>query len=272
MGYSTDFSGSFELNKPLSPKMKEFLIQFAETRRMGRNQHPIYGVQGEFYVGAHSDGQMGQSRSSDVIDHNTQPSTQPGLRCQWIPNGDGTAIEWDGGEKFYCYTEWLMYLIHKILAPNGYVLNGQVTWQGEETGDVGEIIVENNKVFTKPYRQRKKEITLENCQGYSYPNGYATIPMQTDIVLDEETMRAANIAVMKKAVAVEKKAPTKKAPVKKSSKKKSVTIKIEGLKEDLNDKQMKALMKVVRQYTEGLVDKKESEYTLKHKKTELKAS
>lgn len=270
MGYTTDFSGSFELNKPLSPKMKEFLTKLAETRRMARRQHPIFGIEGEFYVDSHSDGHMGQSSTPDIIDNNNPPSTQPGLWCQWIPNEDGTAIEWDGGEKFYSYTEWLMYLIHKILAPNGYVLNGQMTWQGEETGDVGEIYVENNKVFTEPYHGKKKEFTFENCRAYLYGKGEIVIPMQTDIVLDEETMRAANIADMKKVrevVAVEKKTPVKKTP-----KKKSVTIKIEGLKNDLDEKQMKALLKVVRQYTEGLVDKKESEYTLKHKRKELKAN
>lgn len=279
MGYTTEFSGSFELNKPLSPKMKEFLTKLAETRRMGRMQHPIFGIEGEFYVGAHNDGQMGQSHSEDVIDHNTPPSTQPGLWCQWIPNEDGTAIEWDGGEKFYSYTEWLMYIIHKILAPNGYILNGHMTWQGEETGDVGEIYVENNKVFTEPYHGKKTEIKIEDVFKDEYVSGKGFVKsknfMRVDIVLEEETMRAANIADMKKVrevVAVEKKAPTKKTPVKKTPKKKSVTIKIEGLKNDLDEKQMKALLKVVRQYTEGLVDKKESEYTLKHKRKELKAN
>ncbi|GIV43869.1 MAG: hypothetical protein KatS3mg035_0992 [Bacteroidia bacterium] len=273
MGYTTDFLGSFKLNKPLSPKMKEFLTKFAETRRMARKQPEMYGVEGEFYVDSHSDGQMGQSRTSDIIDYNNPPITQPGLWCQWVPNENGTAIEWDCGEKFYYYTEWLMYLIHKILAPNGYVLNGQVTWQGEETGDVGEIYVENNKVFTEPYHGKKKEFNLTDCRVYHYGKGEILIPMRTDIVLDEETMRAVNIADMKKVVevAVEKKAPAKTATAKKTPKRKSVTIKIEGLKDDLNEKQMKALMQVVRQYTEGLVDKKESEYTLKHKKTELKA-
>lgn len=269
MGYTTDFSGSFELNKPLSPKMKEFLIQLAETRRMVRNQHPTFGIGGEFYVGAHSDGQMGQSNSPDVMDHNQPPSTQPGLWLQWIPNADGTAIEWDCGEKFYYYKEWLMYLIHKILAPNGYVLNGQVTWQGEETGDVGEIYVENNKVFTEPYHGKKNEFTLEHCEKFKNV-------MRTDIVLDEETMKAVNIKSLKKSAQkeakkeIEKAAPVK-VPVKKTPKKKTVSIKIEGLKEDLSERQMKSLMNVIRQYTEGLVDKKESEYTVKYKRTELKA-
>jgi predicted phosphohydrolase len=83
------------------------------------------------------------------------------------------AIEWDGGEKFYNYTEWLVYLINKVLAPNGYVLNGVVEWSGEETGDVGEITVEDNKVFVQEWKGNKQEITPQNVGGY----------MRTDVVL-----------------------------------------------------------------------------------------
>lgn len=71
---------------------------------------------------------------------------QPGLWCQWIPNGDGTAIVWDEGEKFYEYVEWIEYLIHHFLAPWGYELDGSVTWQGEETDDKGIIVITSNVV------------------------------------------------------------------------------------------------------------------------------
>ena len=271
MGYTTDFSGSFGLkNKPLSPKMIEFLNHFSETRRMARNQPKEFGIQGEFYVGSHNDGQMGQSDKGNVIDHNSPPSTQPGLWCQWTPSEDGTRIEWDGGEKFYYYTEWLLYLIHKILKPNGYVLEGVVMWNGEETGDVGEIIVEDNKVFTEPYKGKKKEIKINSVASNNYVSGKGFVEsknfMRPDVVLSsDDPEKPEPKAPAKKVVA-------KKTPVaKKPARKKSVTIKIEGLKSDLTEREMKTLMNVVRQYTEGLVDKKESEYTLKHKKTELKA-
>jgi hypothetical protein len=35
-----------------------------------------------------------------------------------------------------------------VLAPNGYVLNGVVEWDGEGRGDFGEITVVDNRVFT----------------------------------------------------------------------------------------------------------------------------
>jgi hypothetical protein len=184
MGYTTDFSGSFELNKQLGPNMKEFLTKLNETRRMKRKVSDKFGVDGEFFVGG--TGSFGQDSTGDVVDYNEPPSTQPGLWCQWTPTQDGMGIEWDGGEKFYNYTEWLVYIINKLLEPNGYVLNGVVQWQGEEVGDVGEIFVEDNKVFTQEWKGSKNEIEPCDVQKNSYSNGKFNLLidyMQTDLVL-----------------------------------------------------------------------------------------
>ena len=147
MGYTTDFDGSFNITPVLSQKDNEFLTKFSETRRMARNVGPEYGEEGEFYVDG--TGWAGQDSDTTVINYNKPPSTQPGLWCQWVPTDDGSELVWDGGEKFYNYVEWLDYLIDKILAPRGYVINGECQWFGEERDDVGVIIVENNKVTTK---------------------------------------------------------------------------------------------------------------------------
>lgn len=147
MGYTTDFEGRFLLNKKLDDQTYEFLKKFNQTRRMKRNVSPEYGVEGEFYVDG--GGFMGQADENNVIDHNTPPRTQPGLWCQWMPSEDKKGIEWDGGEKFYRYIEWLGYLITKILAPKGYVLNGRVRWQGADPSDTGVIIIKDNKIRTE---------------------------------------------------------------------------------------------------------------------------
>ena len=81
-----------------------------------------------------------------MTDSNKPPTGQPGLWCQWTPNDDGTAIVWDGGEKFYDYVAWLEYLVKNFLKPWGYVLNGTVNWSGEDQGDVGKIVAKDNKV------------------------------------------------------------------------------------------------------------------------------
>jgi hypothetical protein len=184
MGYTTDFSGTFNLNKELSPKMAQYLTLFNETRRMKRNTDEVFGVDGEFFV--FGGGDFGQDHEENIVDFNNQPSTQPSLWCQWIPTEDRMGIEWDCGEKFYSYTEWLVYLIHKILAPNGYVLNGVVEWNGEETGDVGEIFVEDNKVFIQEWKGNKEEVTAQSATGFNYVNGKFTETkdyMRTDVVL-----------------------------------------------------------------------------------------
>ena len=186
MGYTTDFSGTFNLNRELSPKMAQYLTLFNETRRMNRNADEVFGVQGEFFV--FGGGSYGQDQEPNIVDFNNQPSTQPSLWCQWTPTSDRMGIEWDSGEKFYNYTEWLVYLIHKFLAPNGYILNGVVEYSGEEMGDVGEIVVVDNRVFVREKYQDgdNGEITPQNATGFNYVNGKFTETkdyMRTDVVL-----------------------------------------------------------------------------------------
>lgn len=144
MGYTTDFNGVFQLNKKLDDATHEFLKKFADTRRMKRDLGPEYGVEGEFYVDG--GGFAGQDREDNVINSNSPPSTQPGLWCQWVPTEDGMGIEWDGGEKFYHYVDWIKYIISNFLQPKGYELNGEVYFQGEDSADFGIIRIENNVV------------------------------------------------------------------------------------------------------------------------------
>lgn len=159
MGYTTEFNGSFKLDRPLTPEHKRYLIKFAETRRMSRNPEiastledperiavglPI-GESGAYFTGGL--GFAGQDDDPSVIDHNYQPPGQPGLWCQWVPNEDGTEIVWDEGEKFYEYIEWITYLIEHFLKRWGYVLNGEVKWCGEDVwNDRGTISIKDNVV------------------------------------------------------------------------------------------------------------------------------
>src|SRR5216117_2712686 len=103
MGYTTDFAGQFNLDKPLSDEDYNFLCKFRDTRRMARNLPPEYGIDGEFFVDGTGFG--GQDRDSTIINYNLPPKTQPGLWCKWIPTADKLGIEWDGEEKFYNYIE-----------------------------------------------------------------------------------------------------------------------------------------------------------------------
>jgi hypothetical protein len=158
MGYHTDFKGHFTFDHPLTDAQREYLTKFNQTRRMKRNSFKVetfpdpvrnavglpVGLDGGYFVGAA--GSYGQDHDSSVTDYNREPAGQPGLWCQWAPNASGTKLEWDGGEKFYNYIEWLEYIITHFLAPWGRTITGVVKWDGEEQGDDGKIIVKDNKI------------------------------------------------------------------------------------------------------------------------------
>lgn len=110
MGYCTEFYGSIKFNKPVTDELRDKVNKFNETRHEG----PGY----------------------------------PGIWCDWIIDDDGELC-WDGYEKFYEYSEWLEYLIKNFFEPEGYVLNGQVEFDGEEYGDSGFLVVEDNEVSMK---------------------------------------------------------------------------------------------------------------------------
>lgn len=163
MGYTTDFSGEFKVSPPLKPEHQKYLRVFSETRRMSRNPalavdlpDPVreaagldIGVEGQYFVGGI--GYAGQDEDPSITNYNEPPAAQPGLWCQWEPNEEGTAIRWDGGEKFYEYVKWLQYLLDHFLIPWGYTLDGEVEWQGEDRDDRGKIIVQANQVSIKLY-------------------------------------------------------------------------------------------------------------------------
>lgn len=167
MGYTTDFNGQFDLNKPLTPEHKAYLEAFAGTRRMKRDAYttedrpdpvrlaaglPI-GLDGGYFVGEGGHAGQGDMNADyekiGIVAYNHPPCDQPSLWCQWVPSHDGTAIVWDGGEKFYEYVDWIEYLIQHFLKPWGYVLNGEVEWFGEDANDRGMICIEDNVVKTK---------------------------------------------------------------------------------------------------------------------------
>lgn len=163
MGYTTEFKGRFEFNKPISKELAEYINLFSETRHMKRDNKKIkeiypdwknrcffgcLGKEGEFFL----DPEYDYSNDESIININTPPSTQLSLWCQWEVSSDRKYLQWNSAEKFYCYIEWLQYIIENFIKtdPNGYVLNGQVFWQGENARDKGVLEVNNNEIFWYP--------------------------------------------------------------------------------------------------------------------------
>lgn len=92
MGYSTDFKGQFDFNKPLDDKTYHLLVALAKTRRVIRRvrKEDGYGIDGKFYVGEENEGPR-------CMDSNRPPRTQPCLYLQWVPTEDRMHLKWDGG-------------------------------------------------------------------------------------------------------------------------------------------------------------------------------
>lgn len=149
MGYTTYFKGEIEIDPPLNIKELNFLMQFAETRRIHREQGPYY-VAGQGRV-------LPDARVGGVINNNNPPDGQPGLWCDWIPTEDGDALVWNEAEKFYHGAEWMMYLIQHFLGEEplakkelpflqGHILNGTIEARGQDHLDTWLLVVEDNVV------------------------------------------------------------------------------------------------------------------------------
>ena len=149
MGYHTDFNGQFELefkDLGVQGEVTTLVNGLADTRRVARDNSKLpegdWGIEGEFYI---VDDNLG------VVDSSQPPRTQPELYLQWVieERKGNFFLEWNGGEKFYEYIPWLEYLINSIFIPNKVILNGEVTWQGEDCSDIGLIQIKNNKINIK---------------------------------------------------------------------------------------------------------------------------
>lgn len=163
MGYTTDFSGSVDIQPPLNEDEISFLDDFNRSRRMHRTKGPLF-VKGS--------GMMGQGSDADVLAYNNPDPDQPGLWCQWVPDEyadpEGSGLTWDGGEKFYNAAEWMEYIVNRLLSPAAreyvdkhkdedprlasftcdHVINGTIEAEGEESGDLWQITVTDNVVDT----------------------------------------------------------------------------------------------------------------------------
>jgi hypothetical protein len=186
MGYTTDFSGAFQLDRELTDAQVEYLLKFSNTRRMKRDPLSLevlpdplrekvglpIGKDAEFYV---DDSNMG------VLEINYPPSTQPGLWCQWIVGDDNQTICWDGGGKFYNYVEWLEYIIENFLKRWDYTLNGEVGFQGEEFEDRGTIKVVDNAITVVEESELLGDIDAL-CERYNSDSDYEAKDFAEDIM------------------------------------------------------------------------------------------
>lgn len=125
MGYTTTFTGSIKLSRPLTLAEAKELLEFND-------------------------------------DPDTIPQPKPGDGyMQWVPAESLEAIVWDGNEKFYDYTPWLRWMCD-WLQKRGIGACGQLLWRGEDRSDAGEILVVDNVVSDRKGKVVKspKPLTL----------------------------------------------------------------------------------------------------------------
>jgi len=120
MGYTTDFIGSFQFNREVSVKEKEYINRFSDTRRMkrdvnklmelyeGKHGYPfpyllsgqvmnntpetIYGKDGEYF--AREDGNSGQVEDNSILDYNLPPG-----QAEYTGGGDDFSKRWAENQK-----------------------------------------------------------------------------------------------------------------------------------------------------------------------------
>ena len=174
MGYNTYFSGKLAFNKPLDKRLNDFLDSFFKTRHFVYSKNKILevlnthgismskvippgftdcGEHGEFLMDnafTHLTDRNGnlvtfEDCFDDLMDFNLTPKIIPSLWCDFEITDKGEKILFVDG-KNYGYVKWINFLIENFFFPAGYILNGEVEYQGENEDDKGKIVCENNKI------------------------------------------------------------------------------------------------------------------------------
>ena len=153
------------------------------TRRMMRSRYingKDYGIDGQYFGDeTRYDGsgkyQWKTYYQGKPFRCNVPPRTQFIFFLRWTFDETNQTIVWDQGEKFYYYIEWLIYLINNIFHPRGYVLSGEIKWQGEYDNDFGVISIDDdgqNNVYVKNlcengYRYSNEKLDLTQMIKFS---------------------------------------------------------------------------------------------------------
>jgi len=66
--------------------------------------------------------------------------------CPWEAGSGGRSIVPSEHECPRDFEEWITWIVEKFLAPYGTIVNGEVTWYGEEAPDCGKIRIVDNKI------------------------------------------------------------------------------------------------------------------------------
>ena len=160
MGYSIDLDGKIKISPKLKANDKEFLDKFFQIRHMKRDMSKLKGISknaikefgkdGCFYLKDYYDDIKEMPDDKTIININDS-GDMPSLWCdlEIVEENGESFVQWNGSEKTYgvnVENGWFNWLIDNLFKPCGYVLDGEMTWQGEYDDDTGTIKIENNIV------------------------------------------------------------------------------------------------------------------------------
>lgn len=109
----------------------------SEVTRANQVVHDSQGIRGGNEVSGRLAGLRNRVTASRSTQHEIAPN---GEKWSYIMGQYWVAVNLDN------YVEWLEYLIQHFIAPWGYKLNGAVVWHGEDSDDIGRIVVTDNVV------------------------------------------------------------------------------------------------------------------------------
>lgn len=66
----------------------------------------------------------------------------------WSINKEGTELYIECSGSAYYWEEVLQLMVDQFFTPKGIILNGEMTWDGEEGGDLGRLIVKDSIIRT----------------------------------------------------------------------------------------------------------------------------
>jgi hypothetical protein len=122
MGYYVYYSGEISVSPPLSEEDAAVVRAFVNSERTESTQSIFAAI--------------ADSAEPDL----------PGYDGLLEVSGDRASLVPEEEESHHGVRLWLKLLAEHFLAPKGYVSNGEVLWEGEDSDDAGCIYVKDNRV------------------------------------------------------------------------------------------------------------------------------
>src|ERR1022692_2080697 len=138
MGYSVYYNGEIDISPELSDEHATLLDE-----ALTKSNPALLGITAEEGQGLYHgcDWQLSGGRLS--VEGESRGEQDESFRSRNHSSGGRLSVE---GESRGEQDEWLRLLNVRFFQPNGYTLSGEVSWEGDQSGDTGVIHLDDNRV------------------------------------------------------------------------------------------------------------------------------